>query len=400
MRTCHRGFRARRARWPFLLIAAAGCAEDPATGGDDVVGEESCGNGVVEAEETCDDGNVDRFDGCLATCQEVEPLEADPLTWTWYEIPGTRCIDGSAAGFSVNHNPDSDKVLVYLEGGGACFNGFCESLFTRGGQTPGATGIFDRENTANPVGDWTLVYVPYCSGDIYAGDNEYELAGETRYFYGYSNITAFLERWVPWFGDASQVVLSGSSAGGFGAFSNYPQTARAFGDVPVTLLDDSGPPMSSDVFPPCLQDTFRTVWGLDRTLIAECGDDCADADDYVLSYLDHVRAEFPDVRGGVFSSLQDTTIRLFAGYGWYGGHDMCAEYPQSVTGAVYTAGLEELRDHLEAGGDGIGTYFVEGNSHTILRSGGLYSMSVAGGMTPAMWLGATLEGEAAHVGPE
>jgi hypothetical protein len=194
-------------------------------------------------------------------------------------------------------------------------------------------------------------------------------------------------------------VLSGSSAGGFGAFSNFPQTQRAFGDVPVTLLDDSGPPMSSEVFPPCLQETFRTVWGLDRTLVAECGDDCADPDDYVLSYLDHVRSEFPDMRGGVFSSLEDTTIRLFAGYGWYGGWNMCAEYPTSVTGPKYTEGLDELRQHIEGGGPGFGTYFIGGSSHTVLRSGGLYSMS-AGGTSPAEWMASTLEGIASHVGPQ
>ena len=102
----------------------------------------------------------------------------------------------------------------------------------------------------------------------------------------------------------------------------------------------------------------------------------------------------------MFSSLQDQTIRLFAGYGWYGGYDMCAEYPQTVTGAIYTAGLDELRAHLEDGGPGVGTYYVAGSSHTILRSGGLYSTSVAGGTTPAMWLGATIDGEATHVGPE
>jgi cysteine-rich repeat protein len=380
-----------------VALASAGCA-DESGGADDVVGSELCGNGVVEGAEACDDGNDDRFDGCLPGCEAVDPLDAPALTWTYYEIPGTKCIDGSPSGFSVNINPESPNLLIYLEGGGACFNDYCDSLFTWSGNMPNGTGIFDRANAENPVADWSLVYVPYCSGDIYAGDNEAMVGGELRYFYGYSNFTAFLEHWVPAFGDLDQVALSGSSAGGFGAFSNFPQTQRAFGDVPVTLIDDSGPPMSSDVFPPCLQETFRTTWGFDRTLIAECGDACSE-DDFVLGYLDHVRAEFPDMRGGVFSSLQDTTIRLFAGYGWYGGWNMCAQFPTSVTGAKYTEGLYALRDHLEAGGPDIGSYLIDGNSHTVLRSGGLYSMS-AGGTSPAEWLRTTLAGVASHVGPQ
>lgn len=356
-----------------LLLAISACGSSPGAADDD------------------DDDDVPADAG--------EPIVADPLTWTYLEVPGTTCIDGTVSGFAVNLNPDSTKLFIYLEGGGACFNGFCDSLFTWSGNTPGPSGIFDRADEANPVGDWNMIYVPYCTGDIYAGDNDVELGGSMRSFHGYSNFTAFLNRWVPGLPGIDEVVLSGSSAGGFGAFTNYAQTQRAFGDVPVALIDDSAPAMTSEVFPPCLQKIFRETWGLDSTLLAECGSDCDDPDDYVRDYLDHVRGDFPDARGGVFSSMQDNTIRLFAGYGWYGGWNMCAEVPTSVTGAVYTAGLEELREHLQAGGGDFSSYYVAGNGHTILRTNGFYSTTVAGGTTPAQWFANTINGEAAHLGP-
>jgi cysteine-rich repeat protein len=380
-----------------VVVAGAACGADPGSGDDDGPGPE-CGDGDVDPGEECDDGNDDRFDGCRPDCTAVDLIDPEPMVWTYFEIPGTRCIDGTPSGFSVNFNPDSDGLLIYLEGGGACFNSYCDSLFTWSGNTPGAGGIFDRSNAANPVGDWTMVYVPYCSGDIYGGDSEAVLDGELRQFRGYTNFTAFLERWVPSFAGIDQVVLSGASAGGFGAFTNFPQAQDAFGAVPVTLIDDSAPPLSSAVYPPCLQSTFREVWGLDGTLGALCGDACDDPDDFIVDYLDFVRARYPDLRGGVFSSLEDTTIRLFAGYGWYGGWNRCGELPSQVTGAVYTQGLSALRAHLVGGGDGFGTYFVPGAGHTILRSQGFYTTQIRD-TTPAQWVGAAIAGEASHLGP-
>lgn len=380
-----------------VMAAGAGCGNGPGDDGDGFDVPAGCGNATPDPGEQCDDGNDNRFDGCRPDCTAVEQLQPEPMTWRYFEIPGTKCIDGTPAGFSVNFNPASTKLFVYLEGGGACFNQFCESLFTRGPNEPGAGGVFDRSNPANPLGDWTWVYVPYCSGDVYAGKAETMLAGKMRTFSGYANITAFLERLVPSF-DVDQVVLGGSSAGGFGAAVNFPQTQRAFGSVPVALIDDSGPPMSAEVFPPCLQSLWRSVWGLDKTLIEECGDDCNATDDFIADAFDHALREFPDMRGGVFSSTGDQTIRTFAGYGWSGGYNMCNNVPNAVTGAVYTAGLTELRTRVMADSPGLGTYFVTGSSHTILRTGNFYTTKI-GDATVAQWLAGTLAGTASHLGP-
>ncbi|HEY5927554.1 MAG TPA: pectin acetylesterase-family hydrolase [Kofleriaceae bacterium] len=378
-----------------VTAACSGSSGMGDDGGDDVPA--SCGNGTPDTGEQCDDGNDDRFDGCRPDCTAVDPIMPPAMMWQFFEIPGTKCIDGTPAGFSVNFNPASTKMVIYLEGGGACFNSYCESLFTRSGNQPTNGGIFDRANAANPARDWTWVYVPYCSGDVYGGQADTMLGGKMRQFYGYSNFTAFLERWVPSF-DTDQVLLTGSSAGGFGAAVNYAQTQRAFGTTPVALIDDSGPPMAKEVFPPCLQTLWKTVWGLDKTMLAECGADCTDPNDYIADVFDHVRSEFPDMRGGLFSSVGDQTIRAFAGYGWSGGYNMCADIPNAVTATVYQQGLTELRTRMMAAGTGFGTYYVTGNGHTILRGAGFYSTNV-GGMTVPQWIEGTLTGTAAHVGP-
>ena len=375
----------------MFVFALAACGTE-STGDDDVPA--SCGNSMPDPGEQCDDGNDNAFDGCRPDCTSVDLLTPMPMAWQFFEIPGTKCIDGTPAGFSVNYNPNATKLVIYLEGGGACFNQYCESLFTRSANQPTNGGIFDRGNAANIAKDWTWVYVPYCSGDVYGGEADTMVGGKMRSFYGYSNMTRFLERIVPSF-HPEQVLLTGSSAGGFGAAVNIAQTQRAYGATPVALIDDSGPPLSKDVFPPCLQTLWKTVWGLDKTLIKECGSDCADATQFVTDAFDHTRKTLPNLRAGLFSSVADQTIRAFAGYGWAGGYNMCGDIPSAVTATVYTAGLNELRTKE---GAGFGTYYITGSSHTILRSGGYYSTNV-GGTTVAQWIGKTLAGETTHIGP-
>jgi cysteine-rich repeat protein len=380
------------------MIVAVGCGSSSSMSddsGDDA--PPGCGDGNVAPGEQCDDGNDNNFDGCRADCTTVDKLMPTANTWQYFEIPGTQCIDGTPAGFSVNFNPASTKLAIYLEGGGACFNRFCENLFSRGPNMPSSGGIFDRNNTANPIKDWTWVYIPYCSGDVYGGQGETMLANKLRKFYGYPNHTAFLERLVPSF-TSDQVLLTGSSAGGFGAAVNYAQTQRAFGDTPVALIDDSGPPMTAEVFPPCLQTLWRTTWGLEKTMLAECGADCTNPNDFIGDLFDHVRKTFPNMRGGLFSSVGDQTIRTFAGYGWGGGYNMCEDIPTAVTTTVYQAGLDALRTNAMAIGPSFGTFYIPGNSHTILRSANVYT-TMAGGKTVAQWVTETLGGTTSHVGP-
>src|SRR5690606_28623805 len=43
-------------------------------------------------------------------------------TWEWTPVDGTRCMNDTPTGFAINGDPASGKLLLYLEGGGACFN--------------------------------------------------------------------------------------------------------------------------------------------------------------------------------------------------------------------------------------------------------------------------------------
>jgi cysteine-rich repeat protein len=364
-----------------------------------------CGDGNLDSGEVCDDGNDSAFDGCLPDCTAVAPLDTPALKWTYVEVPGTRCMNGETAGFGISLNPDSKNVMIYLEGGGACFNDLCDfSAFSIPFIAP-PDGIFNRNNPGNPVRDWSMIYVPYCTGDIHGGDKDSELGGKLRYFHGYRNIAKYLEQWVPTFPGAEKVLLTGISAGGFGAGLNAAQVADAFGPGPQMItIDDSGPPLSNEVIAPCLQTTFRDVWGLDQTVLAACGADCPDKNDFATGVLAHVMKKYPKMRFGVFSNTADLVIRGFMGFGWGDGqYDHCDGLATAVPAKVYEDGLLGLRKEYV---DRSGTYYIGqthfeynfGQNHTVLRSPTFWT-TIIDGTQLSQWVGGVIDGEVKHVGP-
>lgn len=365
---------------------------DPAATGESAAGP-TCGDGAIDPGEDCDDGNADDFDGCRSDCTTVEILEPPPLRWAFYEIEGTTCLDGSTAGFGINYNPDSSDVMIYLDGGGACFTDACDGMWGASSFGSPTDGIFSRTNEANPVRDFTMIEVLYCTGDIYAGDADVELGGRVRSFRGYRNIERFLQHLVPSV-PAERVLLTGSSAGGFGAAVNAYQVAKAYGeDVEVVVIDDAGPPLNADVIPPCLQDVFRETWNVDGTALATCPE--CDPQNFPHDLLAQAIAQ-PNVRLGLYSATEDIVIRSYMGFGWGGGHyDDCESAAVPVSAQVFADGLFALREeHL----DTVSTYYVGNSTHTALRGASFELMWVDGVSLPE-WIADVLEGNVTHVGP-
>ncbi len=170
-------------------------------------------------------------------------------------VPGgdTICSDGSPYRFFV-HRGDPAKLLIEFEGGGACWSGStCEAdVYNRSvisdpevaRQTGQLQGIYDRTNPANPLKDFTHVYIPYCTGDLHWGNSATRysgLAGNTYVIQhkGATNASAALN----WAGAnvaaPSQLVVAGCSAGGYGAALWSAKIARAYPGARMVELADS-----------------------------------------------------------------------------------------------------------------------------------------------------------------
>jgi Pectinacetylesterase len=317
-------------------------------------------------------------------------------TWQFVPIQGAMCRDGSATGIGINVNPGSKNLMIFLEGGGACFNaltcgtnpasfsmadfeactasdgGTCASSLSGGGNG----GVFNRSDPANPMADWNFVYIPFCTGDVHAGNKLNATVpgvAAKQQFVGYANVTRDLARIVPTFPDVTKVLLTGISAGGFGAAANYPQTARAFGSVPVYSLDDSGPPMSDPYAAKCLQKAWADTWGFEKTVLADCGSDCTDTSDYTIDATIHTAKMYPNIPFGLVEDTADSVITLFYGF----GANNCAGIPAPLSGATFTKGLLDSRMKLAAYPN-VGGFIFQGMDHTTL-AGANYDTRMAGG---------------------
>jgi Pectinacetylesterase len=341
-----------------------------------------------------------------------EPISAPAETWTWVPFPGAVCRDGSATGIGVNLNPGSSRIAIYLQGGGACFNALsCETNPSHFGTQDfdawktgeGLTGFLDRSNSRNPLKDFNLVFVPYCTGDVHAGDfpnHTGDGIDGTQQFVGYANMTLFLKRIVPTVPSPTQVLLTGTSAGGFGCAANFLQTQRAYGSVPVTLLDDSGPLFSSKYMAPCLQDEWRKDWNLDATILKDCGAACSNPSEFASAALKHAASRYPNDQLALVSSAEDEVIRFFMSFG---SHD-CTELAP-VEGSTYTAALLDLRSFMKPFPN-MGTYYIGTcggpagtcNTHTWVETPRFYTTTV-NGISLTSWVGALLAGSVSQVGP-
>ncbi len=335
-----------------------------------------------------------------ASDDALAEAEANLGQWTYIDVEGSTCRDGSDVGIGVRLQEGADDLVIYLEGGGACFNSatcernlssFSEADFNARMSQTGEAGLFNTADANNPVAGWNAVYVPYCTGDLHAGsspDNTL-LAGQgvpgPQQFVGHQNVKRALGLLDANLDTPGRVLLTGSSAGGLGALVNFDATAKTFTDSQLFMVDDSGPLFFADnVLSPPLVTNVSLLYHLRAALL--------DADElFVSDGLEDIYAyysrEYPDARFGLVSYLDDPTFRSFYGFGQAPG--------DVITPAEYTDGLRDVRAQL---GANWGTYFAEGTNHTFLLTPSRYTGTSAGVSLEA-WLATMLSGSPTNVDP-
>ena len=335
--------------------------------------------------------------------------EGEPITelvegeWTFVSFPEAHCMDGSTTGIGINlSQTGSRRLVIYLEGGGACFdditcsgvagiNGFDGDDLTSSAGQLSNYGLFRRADEDNPMRDWTQVYVPYCTGDAHAGTNPDGFEGRDQV--GHSNIAAYLRRLVPTFSEVDKVLLTGASAGGLGAFSNFDQVQQAFGCTPVYGLDDSGPVLGDDYLRPCLQQKARDLWHI--AVPEDCPQCALEDGGGLVAMWPYLAMKYPDRRIGLLSTVADGVIRSFYGYGFSATCESAAQMPASH----FQAGLLDLRDTILAPHENTATFYVSGGAHTFLI--GDLGRPMVGGVTLGEWIRRLIEDDPSwdDVGP-
>jgi Pectinacetylesterase len=328
--------------------------------------------------------------------------ELPPLTWTWVPIEGAVCSDGSQTGIGIERGAGaSPNVLVFLDGGGACWEYLtCFGLPRFGVPTvaPGPFGaeelearirdrragsVLDRAAPGNPYKDFTFVFVPYCTGDVHAGDRSQDYVGAPRRWHhkGRVNLSKAFE-YLPTVLDApSKVVVSGASAGGFGSLIAFDMAKGAWPTAKAYLVDDSGPPLPN--IPDLTLLAWDAAWDLGTAVEAVCGAPCASS---LAPLILALAAKHPTDRFALLSSTRDDVIR-----GFFADPLALAVMPE----ATFEAGLRELASAIEddtpdAPPGETHAFIVTGRTHPMLDRPGSFSSE---GVTLFEWLRRQVEDE-------
>merc|ERR1719244_1323995 len=207
------------------------------------------------------------------------------------DYPRAVCNDGSNATYYYSDNAFSaDHLLIYLQGGGSCqdvqsCNQRCnnpDSAFRctapQDETMPAALNfLLEDEDLNPPFYDFGKIYVPYCSSDIWIGTADASPENGNRFFHGKDIVRALVDdlKKVTNIAGMSQIVLLGTSAGGFGTQNVCDFVSENFkADNPnldVRCIADSG-----DLVPPvglnCTSEVdAQSFWG------GESDDSCMDA---------------------------------------------------------------------------------------------------------------------------
>ena len=177
--------------------------------------------------------------------------------WTRYDFDpaggdGPLCIDGSPYAVYARAG-DPSKLLILEQGGGACWQDFYNCNVDLGDNAlppipqVDAAGIWNRSNPNNPFADYSVVYLPYCDGSVFSGDNDVPdlnfPGGPVRFHRGLRNQSAGIDLARALFPSAFFITVAGSSAGGVGVAGFAPFLVRfSFGNtIDLTVFNDAGP---------------------------------------------------------------------------------------------------------------------------------------------------------------
>eukprot|EP00946_MAST-07B_sp_MAST-7B-sp1_P001554 g1554.t1 len=141
-----------------------------------------------------------------------------------------RCLDGSRPAYYIKPSAtaNASKFVVYFQGGGWCYTvtdcvdratGPLGSSASYPATTPSKGGILDPDPKRNPnFHDWNLVWVPYCDGTSWSGNqaNPVFVENKTIWYRGRANMRALVAALCRDQGmrAASDVLIDGGSAGG------------------------------------------------------------------------------------------------------------------------------------------------------------------------------------------
>lgn len=305
-----------------------------------------------------------------------------PNKASWIENSEMKSRNGDAMGYGVYLNPNSKKLAIFLDGGGACFNGFtCSNNRDRYSEEDFLTRvasenalIINRNSDKNQFKDWNFVFVPYATGDVHSGSNTAANVPnggpKNQTMVGFNNFTLVLKDLKNYFEDTggiTEIVFMGSSAGGFGVISNTLQLADILGkNIPTTVIVDAGQIlMDETLLTSCLASAWDTLWNFSAFLPEDLDQTVQKTYEHdIQKVYEYVAVKLPAFNFGFLSYYEDNTNRGFYSF----GQEECAYFPTSlVSGAAFKRGLLNLKTTVLDDLENWKVFYANGELHTFLN---------------------------------
>lgn len=306
------------------------------------------------------------------------------------------CSFGTPYHFFVKRG-SVNKLVMYYQGGGACWDYntcgllgiFDQNVNPAGSDNPNntTTGFGDLTNPLNPIKDWNIVFVSYCTGDIHFGDSNPSYNGTNTRHRGWFNARTAEKYAREHFVNPEEVVVTGSSAGAYGAFFNAPAHHDVWPDSKFTVLADAG---NGVITPTFLLEKFPTwnfaahlptnIPGVEAAITGGVG---------MPAYTKAVADHFPETAWGHYSSSYDGGTGGQTGFynvmlnptnllnwpSWWNAS--CAWNPIMV---------QQAHDTATAVPNNYRYYIGTGSRHTMYGSDKVYTDTTGGVPTIVSWL--------------
>jgi hypothetical protein len=296
---------------------------------------------------------------------------------------GPLCIAGTP--YSVfTKAKDPKKLLVFMQGGGACWQNFyfCNILSEDQEPPPPPIGIwsdtsdFNLGDLENPLADYSVVYMPYCDGSVFTGDRDVVDPsfpfGPVRFHRGLENASAGVDMAKAMFPGARRIVVAGSSAGGVGASSFAPFLLRmVYGDTQqLSVINDAGP-VAVNIDDVAGIAARASDWEFDKFFPASCTDCMAVGQQTAIIKwrLDNDSS----IRESFYSTDGDSTDRFFLGIPT---QEMYRELIVTEHGLLNAAHPDRYKRFIRSGSD----------VHTALQDPFLYYFGTANGVPLFEWI--------------
>jgi len=291
------------------LSALSGCGSDSASG--------TTGSGFEELYAQ----GLSKYVGAFEPANDPEPVKR--VKTHRFAVPddlqaaprGPLCLRGTEYTVDTREG-NSDELVIFLQGGGACWEDFCAAFEEADSLPP--SGILNPGLAGNPVADWNVLYLPYCDGSLFAGDVDRILpasllaeggpAESMGYQRGLQNLSAALDVGLAEFPNPSRVLLTGISGGAFGTIAALPLVRFYYPETEILVFNDSGVGVAKDGDPGFVNETLLAGWNA-TSLVPDSCPECT-SNGHVTPLIEWQLAEDDNFRMSALSFSADFVISI------------------------------------------------------------------------------------------